>query len=144
MTKELDKKQDIDCILTDDEGKPIALVENACISSIGAEALAELYPGQPEREDTIDETIPSGAEQSDHRAAQDQKGHKDSDNEAGAGYSKEEEKTVYIPKFITAREYILKRYRLMLYSHMNSLLRTGYLTGIVGFHFQNKTLSHSS
>ena len=141
MTKELDKKQDIDCILTDDEGKPIALVENACISSIGAEALAELYPGQPEREDTIDETIPSGAEQSDHRAAQDQKGHKDSDNEAGAGYSKEEEKTVYIPKFITAREYILKRYRLMLYSHMNSLLRTGYLTGIVGFHFQNKIMN---
>ena len=36
--------------MTDDEGKPIALVENACIPPIGAEALAELYPGQPERE----------------------------------------------------------------------------------------------
>ena len=92
MTKELDKKQDINCFLTDDEGRPIALVENAGIPHIGEKALGALYPGQPEREDTSDETIPSGAEQAYHGLSQDQKDQKNSDNEEDTRKGEEEEK----------------------------------------------------
>ena len=103
-----------------------------------------LYPGQPEKEDTSDETIPSGAEISKKGTTSDHLNDTLHDPSEEDGPDADKYKTVLIPDFITARDVILRKYRLTLYSYMNRMLRAGNLSGIVGFPFRDKVLNRDS
>ena len=63
VTKEKDlQPAETDCILTDDAGNPIALLGNSTNEMNETERIQALYPGQPEEEDTSDETMPAASD----------------------------------------------------------------------------------
>ena len=130
--------------LTDDEGNAIALIGSCVTKDQRTESIQVLYPGQPEAEDTSDETVPAGLEISEEERGTNHTGKIPSDRKSGEKPGEEKDKFILVPQFITAREVILKRYRLMMYSYMNHLLRSGKLSGMVGFRFQNKILNRDS
>ena len=63
VTKEKEMQlEEMDCIVTDDDGNPIALAANSTSEVGETERIQALYPGQPENEDTSDETMPPASD----------------------------------------------------------------------------------
>ena len=63
VTKEKDiQPVERDYILTDDDGSPIALAGKSTGKLSETERIQVLYPGQPENEDTSDETMPAASD----------------------------------------------------------------------------------
>ena len=135
--------EDDQVFLIDDEGNVVALIGRCVTGDQRTKNIQALYPGQPEAEDTSDETIPAGLEMSEEKDTHHTRSIP-SDRKSREKPDEEKDKIILVPEFITAREFILKRYRLMMYSYMNHLLRTGKLTGMIGYRFQNKILNRES
>ena len=100
--------------------------------------IQSLYPGQPEKEDCADESIPPTTDCASDRMLQSHKTAEDHTVDKG---QEVEEDIIEIPVFIKATDVIMKRYRLMMYNHMTKLLRSGRLSQIVGFPFLNQRMN---
>ena len=145
VTKEKDlQPAETDCILTDDAGNPIALLGNSTNEMNETERIRALYPGQPEEEDTSDETMPAASDFSGPGSSDKVLSDEGTAEAPDTNREEEEENIVEIPVFITAVKYIFKRYRLMMFSYMNQLLRQGRLSRITGLRFRNKVLNRDS
>ena len=145
VTKEKDMQaEELDCILTDDDGNPIALVENSTGKVGETERIQALYPGQPEHEDTSDETMPAASDFSGPGLSERRLSDERTTEFRNKAAEAEEDHAVEVPVFITVVNYIFRRYRLMMYSYMNQLLRLGRLRGITGIRFKNKVLNRDS
>ena len=136
--------EDVECFLRDEEGSIIALIANCDEEDQRTESIETLYPGQPEAENAYDETIPAVSEMSEEKTDIERIVKILSDSNQGEKPEEEKDRIILVPQFITAREYILKKYRLMMYSYMNQQLRQGRLSRITGLRFRNKVLNRDS
>ena len=143
VTKEKDlPPEELDYILTDEDGNPIALSGTSTSEISETERIQALYPGQPEEEDTSDETMPAASEFS--RPGSSDKAISSERTTEVPDKGREDENIVEIPVFITAVKYIFGKYRLMMYSYMNQQLRQGRLSRITGLRVRNKVLNRES
>ena len=145
VTKEKDlQPAETDCILTDDGGNPIALLGTSTNEMNETERIRALYPGQPEEEDTSDETMPAASDFSGPGSSDKVLSDEGTAEAPDTNREEEEENIVEIPVFITAVKYIFQRYRLLMFSYLNQLLRQGRLSRITGLRFRHKVLDRGS
>ena len=144
MAKEIERKEEKDFIICDRDGEPVGLAIDHPRPWDEGERVRSLYPGQPEREDTYVDTIPVCSGLSGEGVSGEKTDASTGNAAVGKGSAEDEENTVLVPVFITARDYIYRRYRLMMYAFMNGLLRQGRLAGILGFDIRDRILNRNS